>query len=676
MFWPDTGTGVDVEPARKPVVDAVRKFFTEGGVGVPPTVPGGDWFNQLTNELLNVLAAAGIDPSKADDDQLAAAITNIAQNVYNQNPKPRYMTISAAKSASFFEGEMVFIFDTGFLYQFRASRYLIPGQSQSEMTYDDIMHVLIDAGGMLQFCDFGKVSSIQAKNSSRFVAKLKGRTDPIKGHCFGDSITYAQAQPDTVNATNNIGVQTGFGDGSTHEHWQFNNSYPAWINSYLSENCPQGNVVFNFGYSGDRCVTGYLRHRESASADFATIMYGVNDCLYATSNGSQPAGLTAVGMYSVENYTLALRLFAAKQILLGCSVTILGTAPFASPVGFDGTQLAAMKLTRSYNSAAKRVASEFGCRFVDVAEDVFSQYGIMEITQEGTHLGEAGLKIAGERIAASLVSIETENRVIHGSTLLANPGLVCLLSKDGVNVLPNSTSTTPKGTLSNERTCLSVSSNWISIPFYAETDSLIAFINGASSAAGATFDIRLDNGALQSDFHFQHDFFSGKPTSQKQLSVNGKFNRDNCNITGDSSATLHVANRGWHTLSIRKVSGDGGLLLDSISFLSAESVIASDVYGVTAHCSVSAGTLDSGARNITSISQDYPGEFVLAFTHKLANNRYTIVVDVNETNADPITITTRYKTTDTCGIAFNKWTGTAWVKFVPTLFTVKILGGR
>ena len=77
MFWPDTQTGVDVEPARKTVQSPVRKYFTEGGVGVPPTVPGGDWFNQITNELLNVLAAAGIDPSKADDDQLSQAIQHM-----------------------------------------------------------------------------------------------------------------------------------------------------------------------------------------------------------------------------------------------------------------------------------------------------------------------------------------------------------------------------------------------------------------------------------------------------------------------------------------------------------------------------------------------------------------------------------------------------------------------
>lgn len=84
MFWPDTQTGVDVEPARKTVQSAVRKYFTEGGVGVPPTVPGGDWFNQITNELLNVLAAAGIEPSKADDDQLLNAIRLVSDSRVDQ----------------------------------------------------------------------------------------------------------------------------------------------------------------------------------------------------------------------------------------------------------------------------------------------------------------------------------------------------------------------------------------------------------------------------------------------------------------------------------------------------------------------------------------------------------------------------------------------------------------
>lgn len=81
MYWPDTNTGVDIEPARKPVASAVRKYFTEGGAGVPPTVPGGDWFNAITNEVLNVLDAAGIEPSKIDDDQLLQAIKLISNSM-------------------------------------------------------------------------------------------------------------------------------------------------------------------------------------------------------------------------------------------------------------------------------------------------------------------------------------------------------------------------------------------------------------------------------------------------------------------------------------------------------------------------------------------------------------------------------------------------------------------
>jgi len=86
MFWPDRGSGVDIEPARQPVASAVRKYFTEGGAGQVPTVPGGDWFNQITNELLNVVIAAGLEPSKTEDDQLFKAITTIANGVIGAPP--------------------------------------------------------------------------------------------------------------------------------------------------------------------------------------------------------------------------------------------------------------------------------------------------------------------------------------------------------------------------------------------------------------------------------------------------------------------------------------------------------------------------------------------------------------------------------------------------------------
>ncbi|WP_156152858.1 hypothetical protein [Aeromonas sp. L_1B5_3] len=80
MFWPDRGSGVDVEPARRPVQSLTRQYFTEGGLGQAPTVPGADWFNQITNELLSVIVEAGITPDKSVDDQLLKAIKALKVN--------------------------------------------------------------------------------------------------------------------------------------------------------------------------------------------------------------------------------------------------------------------------------------------------------------------------------------------------------------------------------------------------------------------------------------------------------------------------------------------------------------------------------------------------------------------------------------------------------------------
>lgn len=632
-----------------------------------------DFIDDYDGFTAALLAEAGIvddgQPDTGVDSQRVDAIKSIIDLTISLN-------IAEAKAKTdFYEGQIVTIKDYGLSYKYKSSRFILDGQSQSEMTYDDNMHILVDAGGMLVFDDWGAIPSIQSKNFAKYSAKLKDRTNEISIANFGDSITFAQALPDTVGATNKIGQPTNFGDGSTYEHWQFDNSYPVRIYEYFLDNFSQTINVSNLGYSGDRLLTGYLRHRASLTFDLITIMYGVNDCLYATSNGSQPQDIST-GLYSVANYEKMLRIFAAKQIINGASVVILGTAPFASLVGYDGSQLAASRLVRAYNAAAKKVAEEFGCRYVDVCVDIFTQYGIPEITQEGTHLNEAGLKILGQRVSASLVTMESDNEVGPDSILIANPNLNCILSKTGGNILPNATSTTPRGTVSNDRTCLTVSDNWISIPFYSSTDSLVAYINGLAGLAGCTFDIRLDNGALQSDYHYQREYYSGKPAASKQLTKNNKFNRDNINISDDANgAFLHVADKGWHTISIRKVSGDGSLLLDSITFESLTSVINADIKGLTASCTVSAGVL-SDSINIGSIDEAFPEEWIFTFSNALFNNEFTVIADSNETSANPVTCTVRYKTTTTFGLAFNRFNGTTWELFTPAMFTVKVIGGR
>ncbi|MGY3943398.1 phage tail protein [Aeromonas tecta] len=82
MYWLDNDSGVTTPPAIPPVVSGTRQYFTEGGAGDQPSIPGGEWFNMMTDELLQVLTLGGITPDKADHTQLAKAIQTIAFSAY------------------------------------------------------------------------------------------------------------------------------------------------------------------------------------------------------------------------------------------------------------------------------------------------------------------------------------------------------------------------------------------------------------------------------------------------------------------------------------------------------------------------------------------------------------------------------------------------------------------
>ncbi|MGL4886377.1 MAG: hypothetical protein ACRC4V_08555 [Aeromonas veronii] len=76
-YWIDTGTGVSTDPGTTAVISAIRQYATEGGQGVSPTIPGAEWFNMMTGEVLAVLQEAGISPDKANQAQLVEAIKKV-----------------------------------------------------------------------------------------------------------------------------------------------------------------------------------------------------------------------------------------------------------------------------------------------------------------------------------------------------------------------------------------------------------------------------------------------------------------------------------------------------------------------------------------------------------------------------------------------------------------------
>lgn len=79
MFRIDNSTAAAILPTPKPV--GQPGYFSCGTIGgQDATIVEADWLNQVQEEILNVLTAAGVAPSKLDNTQLITAILLLIQN--------------------------------------------------------------------------------------------------------------------------------------------------------------------------------------------------------------------------------------------------------------------------------------------------------------------------------------------------------------------------------------------------------------------------------------------------------------------------------------------------------------------------------------------------------------------------------------------------------------------
>ncbi|TCK36739.1 hypothetical protein B0G84_5752 [Paraburkholderia sp. BL8N3] len=85
MFQTDQSTAVATLPT--PAAQGTPGYFTNGnpGAGVPPTILDADFMNMLMMEILNVITAAGLTPSKTSYNQLLAAIRSVGVLVTAQS---------------------------------------------------------------------------------------------------------------------------------------------------------------------------------------------------------------------------------------------------------------------------------------------------------------------------------------------------------------------------------------------------------------------------------------------------------------------------------------------------------------------------------------------------------------------------------------------------------------
>ena len=74
MYHLDNTSGVPEMPEPKEQQSMTPRWFGESQQQGGISWPGADWFNVVQAELLNLLAAAGIEPEKFAYDQLSKAI--------------------------------------------------------------------------------------------------------------------------------------------------------------------------------------------------------------------------------------------------------------------------------------------------------------------------------------------------------------------------------------------------------------------------------------------------------------------------------------------------------------------------------------------------------------------------------------------------------------------------
>ncbi|AOT25406.1 tail fiber protein [Pectobacterium phage PP2] len=526
-----------------------------------------------SNNAMNTANLALIEAGTA-----ASAVSNQLAGIYGFShvggSQSVRMTLAQAKAyTGFTEGLRVFVTDLGFTYKFTASRNIVPGHSISAAVLDDEVHKMVSAGGMLEFDDYGRLSQIESQNYSAYLAKV--RTNAAIGLvCYGDSITWGQRP-----------------DGG-----QFPNNYPAQIVSTMSSRTQSSWTVANMASPGDTALVNYRRTMADGQiGDVSTIMLGVNDIKTATNNGNTPEGIVGSTLYGVKNYALVMRKFVARELLRGRCVLVLGTTQWVgganlSPLG----GYIECYLSDAYDGAARTVAEQFGCMFVDTMQDVIKQFGISESCHDGVHLREDFLPIIGKRFAAVFLHQDYKNpcKLKSGDVFIPNYFFNPVSSNRTIQRNTFTNGSSPPlggGVLAPEAVGVMLpnmaAGGSVTFAFYVDTDSLVIYPTLNADSA-YSFDLILDDGATQPDYPSDVEIIPVLRDRQyivsgRSVSGSTKKSRttEKYSVNRVNGCYMHVTTRGWHTLTFAMGANAGDVAVEGLVCDSWSNVKNNDVFG-------------------------------------------------------------------------------------------------
>ncbi|NSZ65160.1 GDSL-type esterase/lipase family protein [Agrobacterium tumefaciens] len=208
---------------------------------------------------------------------------------------------------------------------------------------------------------------------------------------YGDSIFYGQ---DTVSA----GLLPP-ANGATQTRSP--NPMPETLSNALFFSNISANIV-NRSFPGDNTRLGISRWASASATDVAFVMYGHND---ANNYGG-------AGIVPVDEYRINLGFIVERELAKGAAVVVFGPPPvFVRDED---------KVLRSYVSAARRVAEQYGLPFIDLSKQLSSIYdsdvnptGLM--WTDGVHLSPAAYVECGSHLAALFTHGELTCRASPGA---------------------------------------------------------------------------------------------------------------------------------------------------------------------------------------------------------------------------------------------------------------------
>ncbi|UPY96275.1 GDSL-type esterase/lipase family protein [Pectobacterium sp. 21LCBS03] len=577
------------------------------------------------------------------------------------------MTLAQAKSfPAYAVNQRVFITDLGYLFKFNADRNIIPGQPASAIATDDELHKLVASGGMLEFDDYDKLSSIESQNYAKYLSRL--RTNKSIGMvAYGDSITWGQRP-----------------DGG-----QYPLNYPVQIAQTMSSRTQCAWSAQNMASPGDRALTNYVRNiNDGTAGHISTIMLGVNDIKAATDNGNNPDDIEGDTLYGVKSYAVVMRKFIARELLRGRCVVILGTTQWVS--GANSSPMSNMTecyLSQTYDSAANAVASEFGCMFVDTMRDVIQQFGISESCHDGIHLREDFLPIIGKRFACVFMQQDYKKprKVSSGDVFIPGFFQNPISSNRTINHSSFTNGSSPPlggGTDNPESIGVMLPNDDIggSVTFaiYIDKDNVVAFPSINSNGTLFFIDVIGDDGATQPDYPSDVEIIPVLRDRQyivsgRSISGSAPKNRatEKYTVQRVNGCYMHFTTRGWHMLTFAVGQNAGVAAVEGVVFDSWSNVKNNDVYGGVSGTLFRRGVASTMTGFVNACTSEATGVFDVAISNLVPEN-YRVEVEYTE-DAALIHHRVIFKAESSFRIQFYNAAGAL---INPTSFRATVLGGR